>query len=69
MKRKVMYCVMVNDSMYGDSLSDTKAGASSYLLDAQHAANSTAEQTGRRLRVYVARVVITKVKPTKYEDE
>lgn len=55
---KVMYCVMVNDEMYPDSLSTTRAGAASYLGDARHAAASGA-------KVYLAKVVITKVEEKK----
>lgn len=53
-KPKVMYCVMVGDEMYGDSLSADKWGAWSYLGDAQR-------YCAKEVKPYIARVVITKV--------
>ncbi len=67
-KKKVMYCVMVNDALYGDSLSPTKDGAASYLGDARHAAEKYREQTGKKPRVYLARVELTKVRPPVWSD-
>jgi len=63
MKSNVMYCVMVNDEMYPGSLCYTKEGATSYLSDARRAGKQGELVLGRKVRVYVARLRVTKVRP------